>query len=255
MEFKIKELKRPKLKSPILVEGLPGIGNVGKIAVDFMIDSIGAEKIIEISSSNFPHSVFVNENNLVDLPKIELYYKKNKKNDLILLAGDIQPLDEKSCYMFCETVLDIFQRYKGKEIITLGGIGLPKVPEKPKVYCTANDKSIIKKYKTKGLDNNIFGVVGPIIGVSGLLVGLASNRKIPGIVLLAQTFGHPTYIGVRGAKEILNILNKHLDLNLDTKRLDKEIESLEKEIEISSKTLSSLTKAMSASQDKVSYIG
>ena len=79
MEFKIKELKRPKLKSPILVEGLPGIGNVGKIAVDFMIDSIGAEKIIEISSSNFPHSVFVNENNLVDLPKIELYYKKNKK--------------------------------------------------------------------------------------------------------------------------------------------------------------------------------
>ncbi len=255
MEFKIKEFKKPKLKSPILIEGLPGIGNVGKIAVDFMIDSLEAEKVLEISSQHFPHSVFVNEHNLVDLPKIELHYKKGRKNDLLFLSGDIQPLDEKSCYMFCETVLDIFQKYKGKEIVTLGGIGLPKVPEKPKVYCTANDSSIVKKYRAKGLDNNIFGVVGPIIGVSGLLVGLASNRKIPGIVILAQTFGHPTYIGVRGAKEILNVLNKNLEINIDTKSLDKEIESLEKEMDISSKTLSKLTKAMSAQQDKVSYIG
>ena len=29
-----------KLKNPILVEGLPGIGNVGKLAVDFMIDDL-----------------------------------------------------------------------------------------------------------------------------------------------------------------------------------------------------------------------
>jgi len=254
MKFNIKEFKKPKLNSPILVEGLPGIGNVGKIAVDFVIDSLNAEKILEITSPNFPHSVFVNEENLIDLPKIELYYKKGKKNDLLFLSGDIQPLDEESCYMFCETILDIFQKFKGKEIVALGGIGLPRVPEKPKVYCTANEKSIIKKYKTKGLNNQIFGVVGPIIGVSGLLVGLASNRKIPGIIILAQTFGHPTYIGVRGAKEILSVLNKNLDIHLDTKSLDKEIESLEKEMEISSKTLSKLTKVMSA-QDKVSYIG
>ena len=31
----------PKLKKPILIVGLPGIGNVGKIAVDFLIEELG----------------------------------------------------------------------------------------------------------------------------------------------------------------------------------------------------------------------
>jgi len=29
-----------KLKNPILIEGLPGIGNVGKIAIDYIIDNL-----------------------------------------------------------------------------------------------------------------------------------------------------------------------------------------------------------------------
>ncbi|MBI4159309.1 PAC2 family protein [Candidatus Woesearchaeota archaeon] len=255
MEFEIKEFEKIKLKDPILIEGLPGIGNVGKIAIDFMIDSVGAKKMMEIYSSHFPHSVFVNEENLVDLPKIEVYYKKGKKRDFLFVSGDIQPLDETSCHAFCETILNIFQKQGGKEIITLGGIGLPKIPKQPLVYCTANEKAIIKKYKSKSINTNIFGVVGPIIGVSGLLIGLASKRKIPGMILLAQTFGHPTYIGIRGARELLKVLKNSFELNLDIESLDKEIESIEKEVDISSKTLSKLTKAMSAQQDRVSYIG
>ncbi len=59
--WKIKQIgKKPKLKSPILVEGLPGIGNVGKVVVDFIIDKLKAKKLYEFSSYSFPHSVFVN---------------------------------------------------------------------------------------------------------------------------------------------------------------------------------------------------
>lgn len=255
MEFEIKEIEKPKLKNPILIEGLPGIGNVGKIAIDFIIDAVDAKKMLEIHSSHFPHSVFVNEDNLIDLPKIDVYYKKGKKGDFLFVSGDIQPLDEKSCHAFCEIILDIFQKHNGTEIITLGGIGLPKIPKQPLVYCTANEKAIIKKYKSKNVNSNIFGVVGPIIGVSGLLIGLASKRKIPGMILLAQTFGHPTYIGIRGARELLMVLKDSFEFDLKIKELDKEIESIEKEVDIPSKTLSKLTKAMSAQQDKVSYIG
>ena len=67
--------KNPKLKNPILIEGLPGIGNVGKVTVDFLIDELKAKKLYEITSNTFPHSVFVNEDNLVELPKIEVFYK------------------------------------------------------------------------------------------------------------------------------------------------------------------------------------
>ena len=59
MTWKIKRLGKVKIKNPILIEGLPGIGNVGKIAVDFIIENLNAKKIFEIYSYSFP-SVFVN---------------------------------------------------------------------------------------------------------------------------------------------------------------------------------------------------
>ena len=34
-----------EIKNPILIAGLPGIGNVGKIAVDFLIEEMKAKKI------------------------------------------------------------------------------------------------------------------------------------------------------------------------------------------------------------------
>ena len=134
--------KNPKLNNPIFIEGLPGIGNVGKVAVDFLIDELDAKKLYEITSYTFPHSVFINENNLVELPMVEIFYKKfnGKKNDLILMGGDVQPTDEVSSYEFSDKILDMVQKFKGKEVITLGGIGLAEVPKKPKVYCTGNTK-------------------------------------------------------------------------------------------------------------------
>jgi len=224
--------KKPKLNKPILIEGLPGIGNVGKVAIDFLIDELKAKKMYEITSHTFPHSVFVNEDNLVELPRIEIYYKTfgKKKHDLILLGGDVQPIDEVSSYEFSEKVLDMLQQFKSKEVITLGGIGLSEIPKKPKVYCTGNTKSIIQKYKNKMVNDKLYGVVGPIVGVSGLLIGLAKRRKIDAISFLAETYGHPMYLGIKGAIEILKVLDNQLGLNINMQRLHKEIKGIESDI-------------------------
>ena len=244
--WKINQIgKKPKLNKPTLIEGLPGIGNVGKVATDFIIDELKAKKLFEIYSYTFPHSVFVNEDNLVDLPIIEIFYKKfnNKKQDLILLAGDIQPVDEVSSYEFSEKILDMVEEFKGKEVITLGGIGLSEIPKKPKLYCTANCKGIIQRYKDGMVNDKLHGVVGPIVGVSGLLVGLAKNRKIDAISFLAETYGHPMYLGIKGAREILKLLNKKLGLNVDINKLDKEIKEVESEIMKRTEQLSEVSRA------------
>ena len=251
---RIKKIKDAKLKNPILIEGLPGIGNVGKIAADFMIDNLKAKKIYEIESNNFPHAVFINEENLVELPMIEIYHKNINNQDILFLVGDIQPIDESSCYNFCNEILDLFVNIKGKEIITLGGIGLQKIPENPKVFCTANDSKIIKRYMTRNLSNNIYGVVGPIVGVSGLLVGLSKKRDVPSIALLAETFSHPNYLGIKGAKELLKILNKKLNLNLDFNVLQDEITEIEKEIKTKIRNINAIKSKGIASKD-TDYFG
>jgi hypothetical protein len=264
MTWKIKQFgKKPELRNPVLIEGLPGIGNVGKVAVDFIIDELNAVKIFELFSYTFPHSVFVTENNLVELPKIEMYYKKMKRgNDIILLAGDVQPIDEVSCYEFSEKILDMLEDFKGKEVITLGGIGLQGVPKKPKVYCTGNSKEVVKRYKEgTGLNEKLYGIVGPIVGVSGLLLGLAEKRKIPAIALLAETYGHPMYLGVKGAREILKVLDKKLRLNIKLKDLDKEIKELESEMIRRTEELSDVSRKTAIKKlkgrigEEISYIG
>ncbi len=263
MNWKIKQIgKKPKLSNVVFVEGLPGIGNVGKVAVYFVIDTLKAKKLYELFSYTFPHTVFVNEKNLVELPSIEIYYKKIKGNDLLLLAGDVQPIDEVSCYEFCEKILDIVESFKGKEVITLGGVGLQNVPKKPKVYCTGNSKKIIDKYK-KGTSVNekLHGIVGPIVGVSGILLGLAEKRSIPAIAFLAETFGHPMYLGVKGAREILKILNKKLNLKINLKDMDKEIREIEDEMIKRTKELSEVSRETALNKVKgkfgkeISYIG
>ncbi len=254
--------KKPKLNNPILVEGLPGIGNVGKVAVDFLIDELKAEKLYEITSHTFPHSVFVNEDNLVELPMIEIFYKKfdGKKQDLILLSGDVQPVDEVSSYEFSERVLDMIEQFKGKEIITLGGIGLAEVPKKPKVYCTGSTKKIIQKYKNGMVNDKLYGVVGPIVGVSGLLVGLAKKRNMEGISFLAETYGHPMFLGIKGAIEILKVLDNKLNLKISMKRLNKEIKGIESDMlgktdQINEVTRQVALKKLKGKLGDVDYIG
>lgn len=256
-----KETKEPKLNNPLFIEGLPGIGNVGKIAVDFLVEEFKAKKLYTFFTHRYPHSVFVNDKNLVEMPKVEIYYKKfnGKKRDLLLLIGDVQPIDEETCYEFCEEILKIAKQYKCSEVITTGGIGLQNIPEKPKVYCTSNDAVLLADYTSKwsGVEKQIFGVVGPIVGVSGVLLGLGKKRGVKAVSLLAETFGHPMYLGVKGAQALLRVLEDKFEFGVDLKKMGKEIIEIEKELMRKTKALENRGSRAGARARKkeVSYIG
>jgi uncharacterized protein len=235
----------------ILLAGLPGIGNVGKIVVDFIIEELDAKKAGEFFSYHMPNSVFVGEDNLVEMAKIEIYFKQVNGTKLLIITGDSQPIDEVGTYGFCDAVLDFFQASEGQEIITFGGIGLQSVPKTPKVYCTGNNKEIVERYiKDTTMKAKVHGVVGPIIGVSGLLLGLAKRRNINAVCLLSETLGHPMYWGLTSSREILKVLNQKLPLDIKLKNLEKEI----KEIESKAKVVDEL-KAKKKVDGDVNYIG
>jgi uncharacterized protein len=252
--------KTPPVKNPILIEGLPGIGNVGKIALDYLVETIRAQKIYEIYSNTFPHSVFVTETNLVELPSISVYHKKVGSQDFIFLAGDIQPTEEIASYDFANFVLDFFEKADGRKVITLGGIALNKVPTKPKVYCTGNDRKFIQEMcKETSVSNDLYGIVGPIVGISGLLLGLSTPRKIVACTLLAETLGHPMYLGMEGARELLKVLDTKFKLKVDIKGFDQEIKQMEEEMRKKTQEIDEVHKTTKKSKlragTEMSYIG
>ena len=256
-EWKVTKVgKTPKLVNPILIEGLPGIGNVGKVAVDFIIDELEAKKVFELFSYAMPHSVFVNEANLVELPSIAVYHKKVRKQDLLFVAGDAQPIDERSTYDFSDAILKLFVSLNGKQAVTLGGIGLPSIPKKPKVYCTGTSKPFVAKFcSNTQAQTKIYGIVGPIIGVSGLLLGLAPRHNVDAVSFLAETYGHPMYLGIRGAREIVSLLNEKLALGIDMKSLDAEISHLESEAEKTTKSIDIKKSSRGMKAGEATYIG
>ena len=48
MTTKITELEKPKLKDPVFIEGLPGVGNVGRIAAGYLVEELKAKKFAEL---------------------------------------------------------------------------------------------------------------------------------------------------------------------------------------------------------------
>ncbi len=249
-----------KLKNPILIEGLPGIGNVGKIAVDFLIDQLEHKVMYTIYSTSFPHSVFVNDGNIIEMPSVTLYTVRLKERDLILLSGDVQPVDEESSYEFSNLIVDLAHKHGCKEVITLGGIGLGTEPNHPKVYGVANSEEAKKRFSELTNRVNFKKMkADAIIGATGLILGISKLKKMFGVSLLVETFGHQFHIGLKESKALLKALKDILEVEVKLSELDREIKREEKEkvksIEDQKKVLSKTVKRMYSKSSDTSYIG
>jgi len=220
--------KIPKLKDPILIEGLPGIGNVGKLAVEHLIDSIDATKFAEIYSKDFPPQVFINPDGTIELVKNEFYYWKAKKKDqrdLVLLTGDYQGLSSHGQYELVEKILDIVEEIGVKEMFTLGGYGLGQDIEKPKVLCATTDVHLVKKMKKYGAVFKKNEPGGGIVGASGLILGLGKIRGLEGTCFMGETPGY--LVDPKSAKAVLKILMKITNIDVNLSALEKKAKEIE----------------------------
>ena len=220
--------KKPKLNKPILIEGLPGIGNVGKIAVEHLIEETKAKKFAEIYSKDFPPQVFINPDGTVKLVNNEFYYLKAKKKtdrDIVLLTGDYQGLSSQGQYELVETILDICKELGVKEIFTLGGYGLGHEIESPKVLCATTDKSLVKVMKKHGAVFKKNEPGGGIVGASGLLLGIGKIRGFQGTCFMGETPGY--LVDPKSAKAVLKILMKATNLKVGLSALEKKAKEIE----------------------------
>src|SRR5512137_2523723 len=99
--------EKPKLREPVMVEGLPGVGNVGKLAAEHMVDQLKAVKFADVFSKYFPPQVLVNDSGTIRLVSNELYYvmRPDKPNDLVILVGDYQGLTPDGQYELSDRTL------------------------------------------------------------------------------------------------------------------------------------------------------
>lgn len=247
-----KKGETPELRNPVLIEGLPGIGNVARLSVDYLIDKLGAEKLLELYSDAFPNSVTIKEDSTIKLFSVELYHARVNGRDLLFLSGDVQPTSDAESFALSEKVVQLAKDLGVNELITIGGIGLPELPEKVKVHCVVNDESIKDSLKKYSLVFDGADTVRIILGATGLLLGVAQLNNLKGFSLLAETYNHSQHIGIKEAREVLKVLIDYLGIKLDFTEINEEIKSFEQEIKQESKVTERLSKESSLNQG---YIG
>lgn len=262
MVTKIIELEKPKLKNPLFIEGLPGVGNVGRIAAGYLVEQLKAKKFAELLSSHFMPFVLLHQTASVHLLKNEFYYYKGGKGerDLIILIGDSQSIDPDGHYEIANEILSYVKKFGVEEMFTLAGLGVGELKETPKVVGAVNDTELIKKYEKFGIDFEVSDRIGTIVGASGLLIGLGKYYGIKGVCLLGETVGYPILPDPRSAEAVLKVLVKILNIKIDISKLEKKVKEMQEFVkriqEVQASALASLLKpAEKPEKEKLSYIG
>jgi len=206
---------KPRLDSPVLIEGLPGIGFVANIAVLHMIHELKAVRLTEVHSSAFQDLAVATETGIARSPVNELYYTKSRSggHDLILWHGNTQALTTSGQYELCGRVLDVAQELGCRFLITLGGFKTDEVKPTPQMFCAATDTDTLNEALSLGTKM----MVGQIFGVAGLLVGLARLKNFRGFALLVETLG--TQPDETAARVALASVSKFLNMSLDLTRV------------------------------------
>jgi uncharacterized protein (TIGR00162 family) len=71
-DIEIEVLADPELSEPTLIEGLPGVGHVGKLAVEHLLEEFDSEVVRRVYSTEFPPQVTI-EDGVADLASAEIY--------------------------------------------------------------------------------------------------------------------------------------------------------------------------------------
>ncbi len=224
LETKIIINRDIKLRNPILVVGLPGIGNVGKLVAEHLKREFKLQRIATLYSPHFPHQVVMLKKGGIRLVGNRFYLLRDKslKRDIVLLTGETQAVTPEGQYEVNYKIVDFFKNKLGGDFVyTLGGYSISRsVGEPPKVYGSVTGKEVIPQFEKSGV---VFGKArGMILGSAGLIIAFAKLEKVRGICLMGET----SFLDVdaAAAKAVLIVLAKNIGLEISTKNLDKMIE-------------------------------
>lgn len=181
-----REKFKPSLENPVFVQGLPGFGNVGRIAAHLLIKFSEAKPFAELYSPSFPDYVSISSKGITYLPRYEFYAAPMEKNNLVIMTGETQPSfdDVLAHYQVCSEIVDFAEKLGCQFVVTMGGV--PITDEKAKVYVAATSSKLASEFQEKG---SVIYSKGRIVGGTGLTLALAKERGLDGVCLLGATTG------------------------------------------------------------------
>jgi len=201
-------------KNPTIICGFPGMGLVGNIVVQYLIDQFDMKPCGYIDSRLFPPIAII-YSGIVKTP-VRIYEDASRK--VVVVFSDI-PIDPLISGEVGRTVIGWAKDLDPKEIISIAG--LATTGEEHRVFGAAATAQDLEKIKGHA---QVFEV-GTISGVPGVIMNECQNNNIPAICMLGETRGaNPD---PRAAAEVVKALAEIYSWDIKIDALIKEADQIE----------------------------
>jgi len=245
---RFKEYEKLNLSGYTLIEGFPGLGLVGTIAVKYLVERQKFEPIGHLETDFFVPIISIKNGKPVFPSRIFIHRQKK----LVAILSE-QIIPKMKVQHVAKAVVDWIEKKGIKKVISLEGIKTKGVLAKTeKVYGIADSedsKEELKKFNVSIVQDGITTGVTALI-----LLELSQNKKVKSCSLLGNVQIAADY---KASAECLKKLNEMLDLKINVEPLYKEaketMKALEKQLEALKQTHDSVNKLERSSRTMPMY--
>lgn len=243
--------KELKLKDPIMIVGLPGIGGVGSLVAEHLKNEFKAKKFATLYSPHFIHQTIMLSDGRLRLVNNRFYHANIGKKDVVLLVGDTQATTPEGQYEVNEKIVKFFKTLGGKSVYTVGGYNISgNYVDYPRVFGVATTKKMIESLSDTKI---IFGkATGAVWGSAGLIPAFSKKYNIDAACVMGET--GVLEIDANAAKSVLQELSKVLSVKINLNNIDKIKKETERVIKEMEEAAKNMPENQQPTRDNLSYI-
>ncbi len=231
------DVEPSSLRAPVAVIGLPGIANVGRIAVETLTRVLDAEHIIDFYSNDFPPRVFVKDG-LTQFPKSSIHLYRappDEPHDMLILSADFQPSSSAGVFEYADFFVQELVNMNVKELYALAAYEqgyeefFNSYPAPPRAYISASSEEMLERISA--VEGTVTTREGVINGANGFIPAWAATMyDMEGACLLGETLGI-IKLDYRAAKRVLEILASLIGLSAEFESINDNVSQVVQFIE------------------------
>ncbi len=215
-----------------ILEAVPGVGNVGKLVVDALVEKHPSRTIGWILHPDFPPHATLSKEGLLAPPRLDInsVILPNGKT-VITIGGDLQPMTANGQFEVANSILELAKKYNTPQLLVLAGLASGAEDRNIHVICA--DSKIKKSLERNDIVVSNKQPTSGMIGIAGLLISLSPLHDVPAIGLIAETIGASA--DVLAADRLASWIEEGLELpvNLDLDTTERTAEKLLATMEVS----------------------
>tara|TARA_B100000945_G_scaffold64838_1_gene48457 strand:+ start:1166 stop:1930 length:765 start_codon:yes stop_codon:yes gene_type:complete len=201
----------------MILEAVPGVGNVGKILIDSLIEKHPSRTIGWILHPDFPPHATLSEEGLIGPPRLDINTTMLPDGErLVTITGVMQPMTAAGQFEVAEAILDLADVAETSRLLVLAG--LASEPERRSIFAVCSDKEVRSSLERDDIEVSKDQPHAGMIGVAGMVLSLSPTMGVPTIGVIAETIGASSDVlaAERMARWIEQAFEVTLDLDLDT---------------------------------------